>query len=371
MDLSGIPVVDHHAHNIALDAVIERTPYAAPFTEALAPETVARYAPDILAYRRSLRDLGELFRVAPEEDALAGVRASLGVEETARRCFEAANMEALFLDDGFMEGKLRPIAWHERFVPTRRVLRLEVLAQKVLAAAPSFERFLESFRDAIQPAPEGVVAFKSIAAYRTGLDIAPVDVEVAAERFRALKRASADGVIRLDDKVLVDLVVREGLLAAAAQDLPVQFHTGFGDPDLDLRLANPLHLRPLLEDPDLKGARFVLLHASYPYAREAGYLAAMYPQVFLDYGLAVPCLSVQGMRRAVAMLFELAPFSKVLYSSDAHVVPELYYVCGKWGRRVLADVLEEAVTDGDLSAAEADVAAESVLRGNARSLYRW
>ena len=88
MDLSDIPVVDHHAHNIALDAVIRRTPYAAPFTEALAPETVARYAPDLLAYRRSLRDLGELFGVEPEEEALLGVRERLGLEDTTRRCFE-------------------------------------------------------------------------------------------------------------------------------------------------------------------------------------------------------------------------------------------------------------------------------------------
>ena len=134
-------------------------------------------------------------------------------------------------------------------------------------------------------------------------------------------------------KPLVDLVVVEGLRAAARQGLPTQFHTGFGDPDLDLRLANPLHLRPVLEDPELKHARLVLLHASYPYAREAGYLAAMYPQVFVDYGLAVPCLSVAGMRRALAMLLELAPTSKVLYSSDAHVVPELYHGCARGGRR--------------------------------------
>ena len=371
MDLSGIPVVDHHAHNIALEHVVKRTPYAAPFTEALAPETVERYAPDVLAYRRSLRDLGELFDVEPTEEALLDVRAKLGLEQTTRRCFEAAGMEALFLDDGFMEGQLQPIAWHEPFVTTRRVLRLEVLAQKVMADAPDFDRFLESFRAAIRPAAENVVAFKSIAAYRTGLAIAPVDPEHARERYRAVKHASAGGPVRLDDKVLVDLVVREGLTAAAEQGMPVQFHTGFGDPDLDLRLANPLHLRPLIEDPSLAGASFVLLHASYPFAREAGYLAAMYPQVFLDYGLAVPCLSVQGMRRAVAMLFELAPPTKVLYSSDAHIVPELYAVCGKWGRRVLADVLEGAMADGDLSAREADAAAEAVLRGNARRLYRW
>jgi len=371
MDLAGIPVVDHHAHNIALDDVIAATPYQAPFTEASDPETVREFAPDILAYRRSLRDLAELFGVEADAGALLAERGRLGVEEVTRRCFEAANMEALFLDDGLMEGKIRPLDWHSRFVTTRRVLRLEVLAQKHIRDARSFEAFLESFRAAVDPAPEGVVAFKSIAAYRTGLQIGPPDLEAAAASFREVKREHPEGEARLAEKPLVDLVVVEGLRAAARQGLPTQFHTGFGDPDLDLRLANPLHLRPVLEDPELKHARLVLLHASYPYAREAGYLAAMYPQVFVDYGLAVPCLSVAGMRRALGMLLELAPTSKVLYSSDAHVVPELYYVCARWGRRVLGDVLEAAVADGDLSPAEAEGAAEAVLRGNAHRVYRW
>lgn len=371
MDLDAIKLVDHHAHNVARDEVIAATPYQAPFTEASDPETVRDFAPDVLAYRRSLRDLSELFGVPADADALKAERQRLGVEETTRRCLEAANMEALFLDDGLMQGRIRPLDWHRQFVTTRRVLRLEALAQKHIASATSFEAFLESFRAAIDPAPEDVVAFKSIAAYRTGLRIAPPDPAAAVESFRKIKREHADGEPRLAEKALVDLVVIEGLRAAAAQRLPTQFHTGFGDPDLDLRLANPLHLRPLLEDPSLADARVVLLHASYPYAREAGYLAAMYPQVFVDYGLAVPCLSVSGMRRALGMLLELAPTSKVLYSSDAHVVPELYFVCAKWGRRVLGDVLEEAVVDGDLSAGEAEVAAEAVLRGNAHRVYRW
>ncbi len=370
MDLSAIPVVDHHAHNLALPEVLAEVPYAAPFTEALDPVVHARYAPDLLAYRRSLRDLGELFDVEPTEEALLGVRARLGHEELTRRCFAAAHMEALFLDDGFMPGRILPTAWHAAFVPVRRVLRLEVVAEAAIARCASFDDFLAALRAELEPVPEGVTAFKSIAAYRTGLAIDDVDPAAARAAFEAFRRAHpGPEPARLADKTLIDLVVREGVRVAARHGLPVQFHTGFGDPDLDLRLANPLHLRSLLEDPDLRGAPLVLLHASYPYTREAGYLAAMYPQAFVDYGLAVPCLSVQGMRRAVGMLLELAPIGKVMYSSDAHVAPELYYVCGRWGRRVLGDVLEGAVADGDLSAGEADAAAEAILRGNARRLY--
>ena len=92
--------------------------------------------------------------------------------------------------------------------------------------------------------------------------------------------------------------------------------------------------------------------------------------MYVDFGLAVPFLSVAGMRASVAQLLELAPFSKVMYSSDAHLIPELFYLAAKWGRRVLAEVLETTVDDGDLTANEAEEAAVAILRGNALGLYR-
>ncbi|CAM6099779.1 unnamed protein product [Calypogeia fissa] len=44
--------------------------------------------------------------------------------------------------------------------------------------------------------------------------------------------------------------------------------------------------------------------------REATYLASVYPQVFLDFVLAIPKLTVRGMKSAVAELLELAPINK-------------------------------------------------------------
>lgn len=59
------------------------------------------------------------------------------------------------------------------------------------------------------------------------------------------------------------------------------FVISFGDKDLDLRLSNPLHLRILLEDKRFAKCRVVLLHASYPFSKEASYLSSVYPQVLL------------------------------------------------------------------------------------------
>src|SRR5512144_3159190 len=187
--------------------------------------------------------------------------------------------------------------------------------------------------------------------------------------FYALKQTAQEQPLRLADKPLLDFLLRQAMEMAARYRLPVQLHTGFGDRDLDLRQANPLGLRALLEEPDYRQAPLVLLHAAYPYVREAGYLAAVYPQVYLDVGLAIPLLSVSGMRASVRQFLELAPTSKLMYSSDAHFIPELYYLGAKWGREVLGEVLEQALQDADLTAHEAEAVAVAVLRENARALY--
>jgi predicted TIM-barrel fold metal-dependent hydrolase len=353
MDLWSIPALDQHAHNLVREEVADRHPYPWAFTEAADPVVVGRHARHTLSFRRSLRDLAGLLGCEPTEDGVVSARRRLGLEALARRCFDAARLEAVLLDDGFLPDDVLPLEWHQRLVPVRRVLRVEALAEELLRDSASFEGFEEQFTAALDSPPPGVVAFKSIACYRTGLEVRPVRRIEARARFVTLKAEAGAGPVRLADKGLVDYLLGHTLAAAARQGLPVQLHTGFGDPDLDLRLANPLHLRAVLEDPRYRGAPLVLLHASYPFARAAGYLASVYPQVYLDFGLAVPLLSVAGMRAAVSALLELAPFSKLLYSSDAHRIPELFYLAAKWGRAVLGEVLEESVRDADLSANEA------------------
>ena len=106
--------------------------------------------------------------------------------------------------------------------------------------------------------------------------------------------------------------------------LPVQFHVGYGDSDVDLHRCNPLLLTSLLRAIQPTGVPVMLLH-NYPFHREAGYLAQVFSNVFVDAGLATHNLGA----RAPALLaeaLELAPFGKFLYSSDAFGLPELYYL---------------------------------------------
>jgi hypothetical protein len=369
MNLWDIPAIDQHAHNVLNPEAWASLSYAAIFTESRDPVIIRDHAPHTLFFHRSLRDIAALLSCEPIEEAIVSRRRELGLDVMTARCLQASNLAAVYLDDGFLPDTVLPLQWHRQFVPVRRILRLEHLAETLLDTEARFDAFLEKFRRQINGAPAEVVALKSIAAYRSGLAISPVSSEQARICFHTLKDQSAGNGRRICAKPLIDFLVAEGLNLAARHHLPVQFHTGLGDPDLDLRHSNPLHLRYLLEVPAWRNVPIVLLHAGYPFVREAGYLAAAYPQVYVDIGLTIPFVSIAGMQSVLRQLLELTPSTKLLFSSDAHLTPELFYLGAKWGREVLADVLSAAVRDGDLSAGEADSAAERILYANARGLY--
>jgi predicted TIM-barrel fold metal-dependent hydrolase len=177
--------------------------------------------------------------------------------------------------------------------------------------------------------------------------------------------ARRDGQVRLDSKPLLDYLLWRALEQAAAQDLPLQLHTGFGDRDADLRAANPLHLRLLIERTNTP---LVLLHTGWPFYRETAHLAAIYSHVWLDLSLAIP-FATTGIPTMLRDVLGMAPFSKVLFATDAFTMPEIYWLAARWGRWGLGRVLESFVGDGFLNEREAWAAAEAILAGNVQSLY--
>jgi hypothetical protein len=75
------------------------------------------------------------------------------------------------------------------------------------------------------------------------------------------------------------------------------------------------------------------------------------------------------MRATTSALLELTPLTKLLLSTDAHDLPDLYFLGAKWARQTLAAELELAVQGGDLTASEAESAAAAILHDNATALY--
>ena len=150
--------------------------------------------------------------------------------------------------------------------------------------------------------------------------------------------------------------------------LPIQFHVGYGDRDIDLHRCNPLLLTGLLRALEPTGVPVMLLH-NYPYHREAGYLAQVFPHVYADLGLATHNVGA----RATALLgeaLELVPLRKFLFSSDAFGLPELYYLGTLLFRRALSAFLSSRLDADDMSYADAERVTRLIGAENARRAYR-
>jgi predicted TIM-barrel fold metal-dependent hydrolase len=149
--------------------------------------------------------------------------------------------------------------------------------------------------------------------------------------------------------------------------LPLQLHTGFGDPDLRLHRSDPALLSDFCAAVAGSGTDLLLLHC-YPYHRQAAYLASVHPHVYLDVGLALNHVGARATA-VLAETLELAPFAKLLYSSDAFGLAELFLLGAQQFRRALSAVLGAWVVAGDLTGTDADRYATMIGAGNARRVY--
>lgn len=374
MDLSQIPLVDNHCHSLFRAPVRDRDHFRLLFAEA-GSSAFAPFVPRMAYYGAAIIELAGVLGVEPDEGTVLDARAARGHEEWIASLLQSANLDALLVDDGYPAQELaytrQELADLARCA-IGHVWRLEVAAQHLIPQHEHFDDLMTAWRAGLQGLrARGIVSLKSIAAYRTGLDVAPPDEAGARAGFAALRReAERGGRVRLADKPLLEYLLHEALAAASEQGVPIQFHTGYGDPDTDLRLGNPLHLRRVYEEPRYQGAPIVLLHESYPYTREAAYLAAVYPHVYSDLSYAVPNLGRAELLAMTRAALAVAPYTKLLHSSDGHSIPEHVWLGAARGREIVGAVAEEMVANRELTPGAAEDAASSILRDNARRLYR-
>jgi len=347
-------LIDHHAHAVLRDPPTTLDEFRGLFSESSDPRQWPHVAA-VASYRRAIVELAELLGSDPTEEAVFTRRLDTPPRQYAATLLRATGTEALLLDDGFPPAEAAfSLAEMGELASCRAhpVLRIERVAEEALSVVRGVGELRERVAEAVSRARgDGYAGLKTIAAYRSGLDIRAPD-EGAAEA------ALAASGPRLEAKPLVDLVLLAALVANEPDPLPVQVHSGFGDGDLRLPAANPALLKLVLERFD--GTPFVLLHC-YPYVREAGWLAHVYPNVYFDLSLTIPHTA-----RPAALLrqaLELAPFTKLLYASDAARTPELYYLAARRWREALDVVLPELLP-GDEEAAE-----QAILRENALGLY--
>jgi hypothetical protein len=362
--VADLPLVDHHCHGV-IRRDVDRNGFEALLTEADHTSVTLFDSQIGFAVRRWCPPALGLPAHAQPDEYLAR-RAELGAAEVNRRFLRAAGLAGVFVDTGFEPEPLLSPAEIGKLAgaEAREIIRLEQLAESI-AAGVSAAAFAGAFRAALADRARSAAGVKSVAAYRVGLDLPgerPTETEVAVAAAHWL---AYPGHVprRLADQVLHRFLIWCGVDLG----LPVQFHVGYGDRDIDLHRCNPLLLTRLLRAIEPTGTPVLLLH-NYPYHREAGYLAQVFPNVYVDVGLATHNLGHRAPA-LIAETLELTPFGKFLYSSDAFGLPELYYLGAVLFRRGLSDFLRAGLNDGAWTEQDAERIARQAASGNARRAY--
>ncbi|MFJ8944382.1 amidohydrolase family protein [Streptomyces sp. NPDC102395] len=363
--LAALALVDHHCHGVVAGP-LDRAGFEELLTEGDRwPGSSSFDTPAGVAVRRYCAPLLDLDRHAPPEEYLAR-RAELGPREVNRRFLTAAGTGRFFVDTGFDADRLIPPAELAALAgaSAHEVVRLETVAEAVAARGVDAGGYADAFRAAALDAVRapGVVAVKSVAAYRTGFDLDPARPSDAEVTRAARTWLSAGG--RLRDPVLV----RHVLWTAVDLGLPLQLHTGFGDRDIRLHRADPALLTDWLHL--IAGTIPVLLLHCWPYQRQAAFLAAVFEQVYLDVGLTLHHVGPVRARAVLEEALEITPFRKLLYSSDAYGVAEFHALGALAFRRGLGDLLQDRVDAGELSLADALRLARWAGADNALGVYR-
>jgi predicted TIM-barrel fold metal-dependent hydrolase len=345
------------------------------FTEATDVSFAEKHVAHSVYYLWMVRQMAVFYDCGRTEDDVLAVRNSMSADALLERLFKAAHIDTLILDPAYPPPG-------ECYTPERmgelgncrtaRMLRLETLMQQLILAHGDFDEVIERFSVEVSTARKrGYCSLKSIVAYRTGLNIAEWSKDDAAASFaEARAETLRKGQSRIAHKPVIDYLLHIAFQRAAEQELPIQFHTGYGDSDTDMRMGNPLHLREVFERRDYQTMPIVLLHESYPYSQLGAYLAAIYPHVYFDLSYTIPFVDKLEMLAFTRQALSIAPASKLMCSSDGICVPEMHWAGALRGRSVIAHVLQEMVDVGELDEEQASTLGRLILHDTAYTVYK-
>ncbi len=373
LDLSAIPVVDNHCHPVLLDQAMDALLFRRYFTESSDPILPQQHIENTVYYLWMLRQMASFYGCSNTEDAILAARNKLDGTSLMERLLRAANFDTLVLDTGFpppdecISPERMGQAGHCRAV---KLLRLETLMQQLVVDYGDFDELVDRFNMELNDLrAHGYCGLKSIVAYRGGLRVVERSKDEAVAAFSESRLAIRNNKLRITQKPLIDYLLYFAFRHASEQGLPIQFHTGYGDSDTDMRLGNPLHLRDVLERSNFHSMKVVLLHESYPYTQLGAYLAAIYPHVYLDLSYTIPFVDRLDMLDFTRQALSVAPASKLMYSSDGTNIPEMHWAGAIRGRSVIGQVLSEMIEADEIDEQQGYHLGQLILRDTAYTVY--
>ena len=364
----GLSLVDHHCHGL-LSRELELSEFELFATESEWDSPVGTSvfdSPFGIAVRAECAPLLGLERHCNGE-AYIRQRALLGPAEVNTLLLRASGIGRYIVETGITNGQLldpKELAEAAQ-ASSSFVVRLETVAERLLEAEDSVETFAARFEEALDGL-SGAVGYKTIVAYRGGLDFDP-DRPTTKELHIALGEVFASRNRGQRIRLANSVVIRHLIWSAIDRKKPLQFHIGYGDGDIDLFRCDPTRMTEFIRRTRTSGSQIMLLHC-YPFHREAGFLAQIYPHVYLDTGAAINYTGL-GSVQVIRESLELAPFHKVLFSTDTYGLPELYLCGARLWRRGIAAVFSDWVEADGIGLADAKRYITMIGSDNAERVY--
>ena len=217
----------------------------------------------------------------------------------------------------------------------------------------------------------GAVAEKFEAAYLRSLAFDKVD-RAAADRIYARGGTLSES----EYKPLQDFIFRYIAAECGRLGMAVHLHTMAGAGGyFDVAGANPLNLEPVLDDPELRKANFVMIHGGWPFTREITALLTK-PNAYLDFSAQSLSLTPTTLAAIIREWLEYIP-EKVMFATDAYPYSaemgweESLVAASRAGRKALAIALTGMLRDNEITRQRASELARMVMRENAKKLYKF
>jgi uncharacterized protein len=385
VDLGGCVVVDDHCHGFRLDELAALDP--AGWEDRLtmmgmcflsSGQTDERLARQVAGLRdgtvfalTARRWLGEYLGAGQKaEDVAAARRAAFSVDPHGyvARLMADQNVAAVIADEGYPQPPVYRAEFQRALgVPVHRVARIEPIIVELQSAECGWTDFESSFEERLEEAAADghTVGFKSIIAYRTGLDVTDPTAAEAAAAYDVW-RAAGWPKDRGAGKTVRDYLLRATLRACRHHDKVMHLHCGGGDPDIVLAHVRPQDVFGLLHDH--MDQPIVLIHGGYPWMAEAAYIASILPFVYIDLSEFLSWASM-GIDRELEMLLGVVPSAKLLYGSDEASEPEVFWISARMAREALERVLTRSVKHDFLTVLQAEAIGRGVLGENTKKLH--
>jgi len=381
IDLTDIPVIDNHVHpwpassrQISVEELAGSVAFSDGVIRSVRREFLPpqQLAPSLRLFRETnlganflRRELARFLDVADDWETVVTARnAAAGADYRSwtARVFSDAGIDTLLVDEG---GSGITLAELGTIVPVRlrRVARSDNFIRDLLPRRDTWATFFQGYQEALEAAiADGAIAFKSVIAYRTGLDVQPVSEDEARRNFEASR-----GDVESSQKPFRDFLLCHTMDVARERGLWIHIHAAVGDPDIIYARANPARLYPLLHSERFRANQVVLIHGGWPWVGEAAAMVAILPNVYLDVSEGA-IYGMPNIRQRIFEALEACPYTKILYGADG-AVPEALWIVAKRYKSVLGRVLEELVTEGFCPEREAYRMARCILSDNAARLY--